>query len=109
MIIVTVMSKAGQPTITIGASGSTMALLGAYIAVLLRQNRRLSIKIRKQQLFLLFCFILIQSRMDLISEQISFTAHIVGLVFGLVTAYFLYEQKKTEVELKIESLSEAGK
>lgn len=111
MAVVTTISilSNGPPSITIGASGSTMSLLGAYIAVLIRQNKRSSIKVRKQQIIMLGCFLAVQSYMDLQSENISFTAHIVGLVFGLISAYFLYTHKKTDTELKLESVSETDK
>ncbi len=96
MFAVFVTHASGPPSITLGASGCTMAMLGAYIAVLFRQNSRLSIKARKQQLILLSFFVIIQIRMDLLSPQISFTSHIVGLAFGLIAAYFLYKHRKPE-------------
>ena len=105
MVIVTLNYQPGIATITLGASGSTMALMGAYIAILLKQNSRSSVKLRKQQLMFLFALILIQSRLDIISPQISFTAHISGLVFGLITAYLLYKPLYADLEKKVESKS----
>ena len=106
MVIVTFNYQPGIPTITLGASGSTMALMGAYIAILLKQNSRSSVKLRKQQLLFLFALILIQSRLDIISPQISFTAHISGLVFGLITAYIFYKPLYADLEKKVESKSD---
>ena len=103
MVIVTLSHNPEIASITLGASGSTMSLMGAYIAVLLKQNSRSSVKLRKQQLIFLFVLILIQSRLDLISPQISFTAHVSGLVFGLITAYILYKPLYADLEKRIES------
>jgi len=103
MLIVTFTHPPEMRSITLGASGSTMALMGAYIAILLKQNSRSSVKLRKQQLIFLFVLILIQSRLDIISPQISFTAHISGLVFGLITAYILYKPLYADLENKFES------
>ena len=106
MAVVAFNHEVGTRSMTLGASGSTMALMGAYIAVLLRQNKRSSVKLRKQQLLFLFALILIQSRIDLISPQISFTAHIVGLVFGLISAYILYKPLYADLETKSEYFSD---
>lgn len=105
MLIVTLNHSPGTLTITLGASGSTMALMGAYIAILLKQNKRSSVRLRKQQLIFLFILILVQSRIDLISPQISFTAHITGLVFGLLSAYLLYKPLYTDLENNSEPVS----
>lgn len=105
MILVTMAHQPGTQTVILGASGSTMALMGAYIAILLKQNSRSSVKLRKQQLIFLFIFILVQSRIDYISPQISFTAHISGLVFGLISAYIFYKPLYADLENKIESNS----
>ena len=105
MVLVTMTHQPGTQTVILGASGSTMALMGAYIAILLKQNSRSSVKMRKQQLIFLFIFILVQSRIDYISPQISFTAHISGLVFGLISAYIFYKPLYADLEKKIESYS----
>ena len=106
MVIVTMNHSPGTLSITLGASGSTMSLMGAYIAVLLKQNSRSSVKLRRQQLAFLFILILFQSRIDLISPQISFTAHISGLVFGLISAYIFYKPLYTDLEKKCEQVSD---
>ena len=106
MIIVTLNHIPGTLSITLGASGSTMALMGAYIAILLKQNNRSSVKLRRQQLAFLFILILFQSRIDLISPQISFTAHVSGLVFGLISAYIFYKPLYTDLENNSEQISD---
>ena len=102
MIVVTIISLLYKepPSITVGASGSAMALLGAYLAVLLRQNKRATLKIRQRQILLLFCFLGMQSYIDIKTPQISFTAHFVGLVSGLLMAYFLYTEKHGKSKLE---------
>jgi membrane associated rhomboid family serine protease len=91
-------SQGNAPYIVLGASGSTMALLGAYMGLLWRQNRRLALRQRRWQFIFLSTLLLMQFTTDILSPNISLSAHILGLAFGAPLAYFLYRPRTLQEE-----------
>ena len=104
MLIVTSMSYGSpQPIIILGASGSTMSLIGAYIAVMIRRNKDFPLKHLKRQIIFLILVSSVQFIIDYMTPQVSLTAHVSGLVFGLVTGYTLYLKEYDNPEPKLDS------
>ncbi|MCM8535022.1 MAG: rhomboid family intramembrane serine protease [Lentisphaeraceae bacterium] len=106
MAIITFMHRTNtHATIILGASGSTMALLGSQLAIILKKRQRLALKVFNYQIFLLIGICFFQFTSDLLTPRVSFTAHFSGLVFGLALAYLLYKGQEQPVELKDEQQS----
>ena len=82
----------------LGASGSTMSLLGTYIALLISRNRKKPLAFRYRQLIFLCLLVLFQSWVDLSSPQISFTAHAWGLAFGLAFGTLFFSPAKPSLQ-----------
>ncbi|MCM8530229.1 MAG: rhomboid family intramembrane serine protease, partial [Lentisphaeraceae bacterium] len=106
MAIITFMHKTNtHTTIILGASGSTMALVGSQLAIILKKRQRLALKVFNYQIFLLIGICFFQFTSDLLTPRVSFTAHFSGLVFGLALAYLLYREQEQSMEFKDEQQS----
>jgi rhomboid protease GluP len=70
----------------VGASGCIMGIVGATAAVLLRGYWREKARVASRRLLWVLLMIAIQVVFDLLTPQISFTAHAAGVVAGFVIA-----------------------
>jgi len=78
--------------IVVGASGSIMGLVGATAAVLLRGWARERAWIASRRLTVLAFVIVFQIVFDLATPEVSFTAHLGGVVIGFVAALLLRDR-----------------
>ena len=72
-----------QPLILVGASGAIMALGGAVLAALLVSRPLRTSAIGRRGLILLVVLLALQVLFDLVTPQVSGTAHAAGIAAGL--------------------------
>jgi rhomboid protease GluP len=70
----------------VGASGSIFGLIGASAAVLLLGWIRHRALVARRRLVSMLLIIVLQMVFDLMTPQVSFTAHLSGAVFGFLIA-----------------------
>ena len=94
-----------RPMIVIGASGSIMGIIGATGAILFRGWKVDTAKIAQRRLVGIGIILTLQIIYDLITPQVSFTAHITGVGIGLlITLIFQTNEgnKKANGQIKEE-------
>jgi rhomboid protease GluP len=74
----------------VGASGSVMGVVGAWAGLLLR-NRHLPTASHRLRSILII--VVMQTAFDLWTPQVSMTAHLSGLVTGLVMGFLLAQRR----------------
>jgi rhomboid protease GluP len=73
-----------EPDWLVGASGAIMGLIGAGVAIQLRGWRRERARIAWRRLRLLVMILGLQAIFDMITPQVSGTAHLAGAIWGFV-------------------------
>jgi rhomboid protease GluP len=74
----------------VGASGSVMGVVGAWAGLLLRHRHLPSASHRLRSILII---VVMQTAFDLWTPQVSMTAHLSGLVTGLVVGFLLSPQR----------------
>ena len=89
-------AEAGN-AVLLGASGAVFAILGVEAARLLFKWRRSRDVLDRRQLYLIGVILLVQFTIDLSVPQVSFVAHLSGLLAGLLlgTISVLWTRRKT--------------
>jgi len=95
-IMVWTIAFGSQPYALVGASGSLMGIVGAWAAVLLRRWLRTRAPLAREELWALSLIILLQSAIDLSTPQVSFAAHAIGVVTGLVLGWLVSGESALE-------------
>jgi rhomboid protease GluP len=91
-----------RPMIVLGASGPIMGLISATGTILLRGWRVHAAAIARRRLKSFALLIVVQTLFDIITPQVSFTAHISGAALGFFITLVLQTNpgvKKTGGEL----------
>lgn len=86
MLTIMMLTYAGRLNndFTVGASGSIFGLIGASAAILLYGWIREGAAVARRRLGYILLIIVLQAVFDLMTPQVSFTAHIGGAIFGFV-------------------------
>lgn len=86
MLTIMMLTYAGRLNndFTVGASGSIFGLIGASAAILLHGWIREGAAVARRRLGYILLIIVLQAAFDLMTPQVSFTAHIGGAIFGFV-------------------------
>ena len=75
-------SEVLQPQLLLGASMMLTALIGFEMVMQYVQWRGTQHSIARRQLRVLVTIVIVQSCVDLMIEQVSFTGHLVGFIWG---------------------------
>jgi membrane associated rhomboid family serine protease len=75
-----------QDDFVVGASGSILGLIGASAAILVQAWVRHRAIAARRRLVSILLIVLLQAVFDLMTPQVSFTAHLSGAVFGFLIA-----------------------
>ena len=75
-----------QDDFVVGASGSILGLIGASAAILVQAWVRHRAIAARRRLASILLIVLLQAVFDLMTPQVSFTAHLSGAVFGFLIA-----------------------
>ncbi len=78
-----------QPMIVMGASGSIMGLIGATGAILFHGWRVDAAAFARRRFMDIGLLIILQTLFDIITPEVSFTAHISGVVLGFIITLVL--------------------
>lgn len=87
-------SAASAETLSVGASGSIMGLVGATGALMLRGWLREKALVAKRRLVLMFLIVATQALLDCAIPQFSMTAHLSGALIGFAATLLLPDRLK---------------
>jgi rhomboid protease GluP len=96
MLVVMALTRWEEHQLTVGASGAILGLAGATAALMLKGWRRERAQQARKRLWTLVLIIVLQTVIDLMTPQISMTAHLSGAVIGFVVAMILRDHLPRE-------------
>jgi len=91
-MVMALSSPADAEPLTVGASGSIMALVGAAGALMLRGWLREKALAAKRRLLLMLLIVSMQILFDLTTPHVSMTAHLSGVFIGFAATLFLHDR-----------------
>jgi rhomboid protease GluP len=104
VVLALAMLRAPGPEIIVGASGAIMGIIGATAAILVRGWAFEGARIAATRLRSIGFIVLIQVIFDLMTPEVSQSAHIAGLVAGFVLCSILPHRRPNSPGLKIAPL-----
>ncbi len=81
-----------EATLTVGASGCVMGLVGAWGALMLRGWLREKASVAKRRLVVMLMVLSIQTLFDLVAPHVSMTAHLSGALIGFACTMVLRDR-----------------
>ncbi|MCB0320004.1 MAG: rhomboid family intramembrane serine protease [Bdellovibrionales bacterium] len=87
-----------EPSLLIGASGGVMGFIGAYLAVAMISFFATGAMYQKMQMKRVLAIILFQSIFDILTPQVSFSAHLGGVMSGFLFAFVLLGKQLATVK-----------
>ncbi len=101
MAVIMALSSTDDPqSLTVGASGGIMGLVGATGALMLRGWLLEGAHVAKRRLVLVLMIVAMQTLFDSVVPQVSMTAHLSGTVIGFAATMLLQHRFKSPTPLK---------